>query len=336
LRAAQTTRRLTAAVQPTEATERAREKLIYHGFRTAERLAGAAPRRAALYAAAAVGNVTFDLAASKRAVVCENVARPLGLPATHPRVRHAARRAFRNYGRYLVDMLRLATMSQKEAERLIRIENPEILARAREMGGGGVVVCTVHVGGMDLIGPGLRRHGERMHVVADDTTYGRLYRHLAAVRARHDVHLIGWRNLRGLYRALRAGENLALFCDRGYRAGDVPVMFMGEPTTLPLGPATLSARIGAPMLPVHVRRTSDDRFIARGLPLIAAPTNEPAAIQRATQDLADALASVISEDPGQWYMFRPIWPQTDADRARARAALELAKDGGDWTRRRLP
>jgi hypothetical protein len=41
---------------------------------------------------------------------------------------------------------------------------------------------------------------------------------------------------------------------------------------------------------------------------------------------------VIAEDPGQWYMFRPIWPQTDADRAQARAALDAARRGEDWTR----
>jgi hypothetical protein len=31
-------------------------------------------------------------------------------------------------------------------------------------------------------------------------------------------------------------------------------------------------------------------------------------------------------------MFRPIWPQTDEDRQRARAALETARRGEDWTR----
>jgi hypothetical protein len=30
-------------------------------------------------------------------------------------------------------------------------------------------------------------------------------------------------------------------------------------------------------------------------------------------------------------MFRPVWPVTDADRARARATLEAARRGEDWT-----
>jgi len=63
------------------------------------------------------------------------------------------------------------------------------------------------------------------------------------------------------------------------------------------------------------------------------PSDEPAEIHRATQALADALGSVIAEDPGQWYMFRRVWPGTDADRARARADLEAARRGEDWTKR---
>jgi lauroyl/myristoyl acyltransferase len=87
------------------------------------------------------------------------------------------------------------------------------------------------------------------------------------------------------------------------------------------------------MLPVACSRQADDTFRTRGLPLIRATSDEPAEIYRATQELADALGTVIAEDPGQWYMFRPIWPRTDAERASARAALEAARRGEDWAKR---
>jgi len=45
-----------------------------------------------------------------------------------------------------------------------------------------------------------------------------------------------------------------------------------------------------------------------------------------------SLGEIIAEDAGQWYMFRPVWPQTDADRAQARAALAAARRGEDWTK----
>jgi KDO2-lipid IV(A) lauroyltransferase len=255
----------------------------------------------------------------------------MGLDPGDRRVKRAARRAFRNYAKYLVDMLRIGELTEAQARDLVEIDNIEVLAEARAQQSG-VLLCTVHVGGMDLIGPALKAHGEALHVVADDTTYGRLYDHLAAVRAKQHIFLIGWRNLRGLFRALRNQANLVLFCDGGYRRGDVPVEFCGEATTFPVGPATLSAKSGAPMLPVACRRNGDDRFTARGLPLVQCTGTTPAEVYRATQDLADALATVIAEDPGQWYMFRSVWPEADADRTHARAALEAARRGEDWAK----
>jgi lauroyl/myristoyl acyltransferase len=314
--------------------ERRREQLAFWGYRAAEWAINALPRRVVLPVANVAGNVAYDLSGSKRDLVAANMARPLSVERDDRAARTAARRAFRNYAKYLADMMRLATLREEEVADLVTIDNFEILYEARRAGGGegGVLLCTVHVGGMDLIGPVLKAAGESIQVVADDTTYGRLYEHLAAVRRRHGMHLIGWRNLRGLFKALRGGENLVLFCDTGYRRGDVPVELHGEATTFPAGPATLSAKTGAAMLPVLVRRTTDDRFVARGLPIVRCTSTEPAEIYRATQALADELGGVIADDPGQWYMFRPIWPGTDADREHARAALHAARRGEDWTR----
>jgi lauroyl/myristoyl acyltransferase len=316
---------------PREAGERTRERLTHWAYLAGERVINALPRWLVLPGAAAAGNAAFDLAGSKRDVVRRNLARPMGLPPDDPAVDRAARRAFRAYGKYLVDVMRMASLTPEAAERLVEIDNIEILDEARA-DGTGVLVCTVHVGGMDLIAPGLQRHGEDLHVVADDTSYGRLYDHLKEVRSRHGLHLIGWRNMRGIFRALRARENLVLFCDGGLRRGDVPVEFLGEATTFPPGPALLSARTGAPMLPVYCARTADDRYRARGLPLIRCASDTPAEVYRATQALADALGEVIREVPSQWYMFRPVWPESDADRQWATAALAAARRGEDWGR----
>ena len=311
--------------------ERTRERLAFWAYRAGETAISALPRGLVLPVSAAAGNAAYDMAGDKRDVVRDNLARVMRLPADDPRVARAARRAFRNYARYLADVMRLAGEKPEDVGALVDIANIEILWEA-QADKKGVLLCTVHVGGMDLIAPALKAYDQALHVVADDTTYGRLYDHLKQVRARHGLTLIGWRNLRALIKALRAGENLVLFCDGGYRPGDVPVEFMGEATTFPAGPATLSARSGAPMLPVACQRTRGDRFTAHGLPLIRAANDEPAEIYRATQALADELGTVIAADPGQWYMFRPIWPQTDEDRARARAALEAARRGEDWSR----
>jgi len=309
--------------------ERMRERLIHWAYLAGEGVISTLPRGLVMPAAAAAGNAAYDLSPAKAAIVRDNLSRPMSLPPDDPHVARAARRAFRSYAKYLADVMRMPALTPQVVDRLVTIDNIEILAEARA-DGAGVLVCTVHVGGMDMIGPGMLRHGESLHVVADDTTYGSLYEHLKAVRAEHGLLLIGWRNMRKIFRVLRAREAVVLFCDGGFRRGDVPVEFLGEPTTFPAGPASLSARTGSPMLPVYCQRTPDDHFRARGLPLIRCASEEPGEIYRATQALADELASVIRDDPSQWYMFRPVWPQTDADRAWAITALAAAREGRDW------
>ena len=101
-----------------------------------------------------------------------------------------------------------------------------------------------------------------------------------------------------MFKVLRDNQNLVLFCDGGYRRGDVPVELCGEATTLPIGPATLAAKTGAPILTVACRRTDDDRFFTRGLPLIHCASTDPAEIQRATQAVADELTSDHRRGPG--------------------------------------
>src|SRR5688500_8690348 len=311
--------------------ERRREKLTYWLYRAAERIISTLPRGLAMPAAAAVGNLAYDLAGPKRGVIHDNLAHPMGLDAGDRRVKAAARRAFRNYAKYLVDMMRVGDLSTEEAAAMVNIDDVSVLTDAGA-GGTGVLLCTFHVGGMDLIGPAVKLSGQALHVVADDTTYGRLYDHLSAARARQGIFVIGWRNLRGLFRVLRANGNLALFCDGGYRRGDVPVELCGEATTFPIGPATLAAKTGAPLLTVACRRTDDDRFVTRGLPLIHCRSTDPAEIHRATQAVADALTSVIAERPRRGYMCRSAWPRTAADRALAREALAAARRGEDWAK----
>jgi phosphatidylinositol dimannoside acyltransferase len=311
--------------------ERGRERLTYWAYRAAETVLSTLPRGVVVPGAVAVSNGAYDVAGPKGDVVRANMAQALGLPEDDPRVKRAARQAFQNFGRYMVEVMRLPVLDPADARRRVTFHGWDDLAAARGRDGKGVLICAVHVGAMDVIAPAMLVEGEKLSAIGDDTTYGRLYDHLAAIRGRFGVDVIGWRNLRRLYKVLADGGNLVLLVDGPYRRGDVPVEFLGAPTTLPAGPALLSARTGAAILPVGARRTGDDGLEAWGFPTIHATSTEPAEVYRATQALADALGEVIRTDPGQWYMFRPVWPQTDADRAEAAAALARARAGEDWT-----
>ena len=42
---------------------------------------------------------------------------------------------------------------------------------------------------------------------------------------------------------------------------------------------------------------------------------DPADLQRATQQISDALARTIAAAPDQWYSFKPMWPASEIEAA---------------------
>jgi KDO2-lipid IV(A) lauroyltransferase len=161
--------------------------------------------------------------------------------------------------------------------------------------------------------------------LADDTAYPELLARLNAQRARWGVKIIPWRNLREVFRAIRQPAVVGLVVDWGYRPDGVPVQLFGTWTTLPAGPATLAARTGAVILPVLNRRQPDRSYAASHGDPIEVANDSPAELQRATQQIANALEAMVREAPDQWYCFKPMWPASARESAalgeRARAMI---------------
>ena len=112
-------------------------------------------------------------------------------------------------------------------------------------------------------------------------------------------------------KALRANETVCLLCDRDLDRSGVDVEFFGEHTTLPAGPATLSIRTGAPLLPVGCYFTpkyNGHHAVVRP----AVPTLRRGGLRedvgRVTQALARELEFLIRRAPEQWHLFQPNWP----------------------------
>ncbi len=102
--------------------------------------------------------------------------------------------------------------------------------------------------------------------------------------------------------------------DWGYRSDGIPVRLFGEWTTLPAGPAMLAAKTGAAIVPVVCRRMSDGTYDARHYQPIEVADSSPAEMQRATQAIGEAIEDMIATAPEQWYSFKPIWPETQAEK----------------------
>jgi len=263
---------------------------------------------------------------SKRRWSNMNFGHVLRLPPRDPAVRRLALSAYRSYARYLVELMRLPDQPTRDMASQIDVVGIEALDVYWRGTDRGLIFVAQHVGNNEAVAVALADHGLPVSVVADDSSLPELFELLRRQREAWGVQLIPWRNLREIYRVLKRKEILGLIVDWGYRPDGIPVRLFDAWTCLPAGPAVLAAKTGAWILPVVVRRQSDGRFfVTHDEPIQVASTDE-AEVQRATQALAAALERTIAAAPDQWYNFKPIWPETDAEMAdlAARAARTAA------------
>lgn len=312
---------------------RALERAGLTAWRTGSWLVGNAPERVSVAVLRAGLRASYWAWPTKRRWANENFAHVLGLPPDHREVRRLALAAYDNYARYLVELQRLPNQSAAEISARVEAVGVEEVAAIWRASGRGLILTTGHFGNLEAAAAGLAHHGWPVSGVADDSSFPELFEILAAQRARWGVTVIPWRRMRDIYAVLRRREILALIVDWGYRPDGIPVRLFGSWTTLPAGPAVLAAKTGSPILPMVVRRLPKGRFFVTHDALIEVAGSDPAALRRATQAVADALERAIAAAPEQWYSFKPVWPEDEAEQAvLARRAAEMdgaaASDAG--------
>ncbi len=319
------TRTLEAPHRRAGGTPRVVERAAVIAYRSATWLFGRLPAGPAAAVIGVFVQGSYLAWPAKRRFSNANFAHVLGTTPDDPAVRRLALEAYRNYARYLVELMRLPRMTPAAAGALLA---PDGIDRVEQLWreSNGVIFAASHVGNNEAIAAGIGSRGWPLSGVADDSTFPELFEILRAERARWGAKVIPWRNLREVYGVLRRREMLALLVDWGYRPDGIPVRLFDAWTTLPAGPAALAAKTGAIILPVVARRLPDGRFHAAVDEPIRVASNDPAELLRATQAVADALARVIAAAPDQWYSFKPMWPETAAEMAEleARAARMAA------------
>jgi phosphatidylinositol dimannoside acyltransferase len=308
------------------------ERAAVHVYRAGAWLLGHLPVAVARGIVSILLQASYVLWPSKRRSVNDNFAHVLGRPPGSLDVRRRALGAYRSYARYLIELMRLPRISDAAAEALVDSATLLPLEADWKASGRGLILTTAHIGSLESVARGIARHGWPIAAVADDSSFPELFEHLRRQREAWGVTLIPWRNLRELYNVLRRNEVLTLIVDWGYRADGIPVRLFGAWTTLPVGPAALAAKTGAPIVHIAVRRSSDQRTfeVSYSDPIVVA-SSAPTELRRATQAIADALEATIAAAPEQWYNFKPIWPHSEAEKdalADRAARLEAEDDAG--------
>jgi lauroyl/myristoyl acyltransferase len=268
--------------------------------------------------------IGYAASPQRRRWLRSNFGHVLGVSPDDKAAHRMARAAYLNYSRYLIELMRLPWLKPEQIDGLLEVDSYDRFLEIYKASKG-VVLVAAHLGNNEAAAAGFAKRGLKINVVGDDSSYVQLYKLFERQRESWGVKMIAWRNLRGVFGALRRHEGLVLLVDWGYRPDGIPVKMFGAWTTLPAGPAVLAAKHGSAIVPFSINRLPNGLFRGAADDPILVPSDSPADLAIATQKIATALERHISPAPEQWYLFKPIWPDTIAEQealeARHRAAM---------------
>ncbi|MCB1270396.1 MAG: phosphatidylinositol mannoside acyltransferase [Microthrixaceae bacterium] len=279
-------------------------------LRAASAAMAVTPAPLANLAARAVANGIATLSPDERRMVARNLRRA----GIHPRGpvagRLAVQEVFDSYARYWVDTLRLPHLSNDEVADGLVVDGYEYIEQSFATGTPPILALP-HLGGWEWAARWLRDvKGVPVAAVVEEIEPPELYEWFLEVREALGLHVIPLSDgAAGVGAALAAGEIVCLLCDRDISGAGIEVDFFGETTTLPGGPALMSIRSGAPLLPAAVYFEGSR---CRGVVSPPLDTRRLGRLRedvtRVTQDLAHVLEEQIRRAPEQWHLLQPNWP----------------------------
>jgi KDO2-lipid IV(A) lauroyltransferase len=189
----------------------------------------------------------------------------------------------------------------------------------------GMIVSSAHFGNFELLGPRFHADGHNIAVVVRDDQNSAFAEAINDIRRNaYDVIPRG-HAAKPIIKRLRAGWVVAMLPDQ--KSDDLLLSFFGIPTGTVAGPAVMSLRTGAPILPIYcVRQPNDSHLIVLGEPIIPQTTDNPDEdIKRIMSEINLSIESIVRQYPGQWLWLHDRW--RNVPELIAREAEHAGKDG---------
>jgi KDO2-lipid IV(A) lauroyltransferase len=284
-------------------------RLEYAAVRAAQAAICALPERAARAVGAFLGDLAFSALRIRRAVVMEHLRRVFGGEMSEDELARVARESYRNFGRMTFEYARFPRLRLADIEAGIAVVGGEHLDNALA-GGRGAVLVAAHFGNWELAATLASRGypltflvGEQHNVLVDGL--------MNRLRERFGVETVPVTgSLMGVLRALRRNRIVAMLSDQDAGKSGVFVEFLGREASTPYGPARMSARTGAPLLPgVAVRKGGGKHELVICPPVSPLPEGTPLdeQVRALTQGYTSVFERFIRERPDHYFWMHRRW-----------------------------
>ena len=238
-------------------------------------------------------------------------------------LRRAALQTYRQYAHDTIDFLRALSASPDEVERTFDLRDEDrqlfedVLAEGR-----GALLVSGHYGNWEIGGLLMSRVVRLpltvLAMVGPDVSVHELRRD---IRARMGIDTLEVRQSLDtalqIRRLLAENRFVAILIDRHVGRDRVPVTFFGRRAWFLQTPALLAYLTGAPLVTCFLERDAPGHFRTKAVGPIRVDRSLPrsAAVEQATQQIADAIEARVRANPHSWYQFYRYWDAQDDDYA---------------------
>jgi KDO2-lipid IV(A) lauroyltransferase len=277
------------------------------------------PPKALIPISRIMGAITFYLFRKYRERVIGNLLIAFGREKDLSEIKIVASEVFFHFTLTTLETIYLMAAPFDRFLMEIQIEGREYLDASLAKGNG-VIALGAHLGSFTLLGTRLALEGYPFNVVIKEGNFPKLLKRLAVyqdtVRQRFFPPKPSTTSVKKSLNCLHRNEILYLIADEQQRRRGLPVIFFGQKAFTPSGPAILSLKTGAPILPMFVLRENGiKRTLLIGSPIeIERTSDEQRDILRLTAKFTNVIEEMVRQYPSQWAWLNRRWKQPRQNR----------------------
>ncbi len=257
--------------------------------------------------------IAFRIIKLRRRQVVESMQKHLEL-----NLQQAEELARKTYASFLLNafsMAGLKFMSDEELKKMLRVEGFEHLQNALSRKKG-VIIVSGHFGLWELVPPWLALNGNEVTVVVRRQNNPYVDQWFEEMRNRHGARTTdsGF-GIREILKSLRRGHILALMADQDNGKQGIFIRFFNEWASAPTGPAQISLKTGAPIVPLAgFPDFQNGHLLKIFAPLYPENYSEDlAGQQRLTSDYSRIIEKFIRQQPNNWFWLHRRWKTRPQD-----------------------
>ena len=255
-----------------------------------------------------LGKFVFSVLRIRRTVVLENLAAAFPMKSGEERL-DIARRTYQNFGKMVIEFLRIPVTDDERLLSMAQFVGAEHLESVRNKEKGAVLVSG-HFGNWEIMAAAVSKLGYPISSVAawqNNRLVDELINNLRESTGNRVIRL--GVAVRGVIRALRNNEFVALLADQDAGKDGLFIDFLGRPASVHTGPAIFALKTGAPVIfGVAIRMPGGrHRFVIEELDFSHLKGLTEKNIREVAETYTRRLEKAIRQYPDHWFWMHRRW-----------------------------